>query len=257
MKITVKELSFHIQGNPLIENISLEVGKGRLAGLIGPNGSGKSTLLKTIYRVLSPDAGQVFLDEQDLFRLSHKETARRLAVVSQESGTAFDFAVKDIVLMGRHPHKGLFDSDTRQDVDIVKHALARVGMLEDIGRSFSTLSGGEKQRVLIARALAQEANILILDEPTNHLDIRYQLQIMDLVKRLGLTTFTALHDLNIAAFYCDWIYVMKDGAIAASGTPEDVIRPELLLDVFGVRTQIVQHPVTGRPTITYLPETAD
>lgn len=254
MNMKVEKLSFSIQDKRLIESISLEIREGELAGLIGPNGSGKSTLLKNIYRVLKPDKGGVYLNGQDLFRMPIKETARQMAVVSQETNSAFDFLVKDIVMMGRAPHKRLLEVDSRKDHEIVERALTQVGMQHAASSSFATLSGGEKQRVLIARALAQEAGFLILDEPTNHLDIRYQLQMMDLVKALKLTSFAALHDLNIASCYCDRIYVLKEGKLVASGSPDEVMRTDLLRSVFGVSTHISRHPLTGKPLITFLPE---
>jgi iron complex transport system ATP-binding protein len=257
MNVTVKELTYRIQNKTLIEAIGMEVREGELVGLIGPNGSGKSTLLKNMYRVLEPDQGAVFLDQQDLFRMSYKETARQVAVVSQETSVSFDFTVKDIVFMGRNPHKKMFEPDTSVDHEIVEQALSRVGLLNEAHSSFSTLSGGEKQRVLIARSLVQQARFLILDEPTNHLDIRYQLQVMDLVKELGITSLAALHDLNIAAFYCDRLVVLKEGRLIASGSPEQVLRPDLLQDVFGVFAEITSHPITGKLSITFLPESVN
>ncbi|MBU5673138.1 ABC transporter ATP-binding protein [Paenibacillus brevis] len=255
MNVKVEELSFSIHEKKLIEAISLELRDGEFVGLIGPNGSGKSTLLKNMYRVLKPEQGEIFLNGQDLFRLTQKETARQIAVVSQESNPAFDFTVMDIVMMGRAPHKRMLETDSARDYEIASLALRRVGMGHAAASSFSTLSGGEKQRVLIARALAQEAEFLILDEPTNHLDIRYQLQMMELVKTLKLTSFAALHDLNIAACYCDRIYMLEKGRIIASGSPDEVLRPKLLERVYGVKTQIFRHPTTGKPSIVYLPET--
>lgn len=252
MNVEVKNVSYNVQDKSLIHSICLTVRAGEWVGLIGPNGSGKSTLLKNIYRVLEPAAGSVFIGEKDLFQMSHKETAQQMAVVSQEAGPLFDFAVKEMVLMGRSPHKRLFDLDTKRDYEIVEQALLRVGMAEKAGRSFMTLSGGEKQRVLIARALAQEARFLILDEPTNHLDIRYQLQIMDLVKELKLTTLTALHDINLAAMYCDRIYVIKAGYVVAEGSVEEVLQPKLLREIFGVEADISINKRTGKPNITFL-----
>ncbi|MBG9792116.1 ABC transporter [Paenibacillus dendritiformis] len=254
MNVEVKDLSFSIHDKRLIDAICLDVREGETVGLIGPNGSGKSTLLKNIYRVLDPDSGEILLNGQHVSRMPQKELARQLAVVGQESAAAFDFTVRDIVMMGRSPHKKIFEADSVKDYEIVEQALTRVGLLHAAGSSFSDLAGGEKQRVLIARALAQQARVLILDEPTNHLDIRYQLQMMDLVKELKLTCLAALHDLNIAACYCDRIYVLQEGRMAASGSPEQVMRPELLYDVFGVRAEIVIHPLTGKPSITFLPD---
>jgi iron complex transport system ATP-binding protein len=253
MNITVKDLSYRIEDKGIIEQICIQIREGEFIGLIGPNGSGKSTLLKNIYRVLEPDEGAVWLNEQPIARMSHKETARRIAVVSQESSVAFDFSVKEMVYMGRTPHKRIFETDNAQDRDIVEQALSRVGLLHAADSSYSNLSGGEKQRVLIARALVQQARFLVLDEPTNHLDIRYQLQVMDLVKELGITSLAALHDLNIAAFYCDRLYVMQAGRVVASGSPESVLTERMLLDVFGVTAEIARHSLTGKPSITYLP----
>lgn len=256
MRVSVEGISYRIQDKNLLRSISLEVNKGELVGLIGPNGSGKSTLLKNIYRVLQPASGRISLDERELSQLSHKETAQQMAVVGQEAAVAFSFTVRDIVMMGRNPHKRWFDMDSQADQQIVEESLDRVGMLDDIDRNFSTLSGGEKQRVLIARALTQQAQFLVLDEPTNHLDIMHQLQMMDLVKALKLTAIAALHDLNIAALYCDRLVVLKKGQVVASGLTEEILTAELLLDVFGVAAEIVNHPLTGKPSITYLPRLA-
>ncbi|AET60640.1 cobalmin/iron-siderophore ABC transporter ATPase [Paenibacillus terrae HPL-003] len=253
MNIEVEHVAFSIHDKRLIDGICLQVKAGEMVGLIGPNGSGKSTLLKNMYRVLKPDSGLVTLDGRDMLRMKYKETARQMAVVSQDTPQAFDFSVRDIVLMGRHPHKKLLEADTAVDHELVEQALERVGMDTQADQGFATLSGGEKQRVLIARALAGQAKFLILDEPTNHLDIRYQLQILDLVKALQVTTLAALHDLNLAAFYCDRIYVLKEGKVVASGITEDMLQPNLLRSVFGVETEICIHPKTGKPSITFLP----
>ncbi|WP_431089117.1 ABC transporter ATP-binding protein [Paenibacillus sp. 8b26] len=254
MNIEVEHVTFSIHDKRLIDGICLQVKAGELVGLIGPNGSGKSTLLKSMYRVLKPDSGWVTLDGRDMLRMKYKETARQMAVVSQDAPQAFDFSARDIVLMGRHPHKKLLEVDTAFDHELVEQALERVGMDAQADHGFTTLSGGEKQRVLIARALAGQAKFLILDEPTNHLDIRYQLQILDLVKALQVTTLAALHDLNLAALYCDRIYVLKEGKVVVSGITEDVLQPDLLRSVFGVETEICIHPKTGKPSITFLPD---
>jgi len=254
VKVKVHGLSFAIKGAPIIEDVNLQVEPGEFVGVIGPNGSGKSTLLKNMYRVLTPEAGWIALDGQKLHDLSYRESARQMAVVSQETSAVFDFAVGDIVMMGRHPHKRMFAADTIEDAAMVVQALERVGLGDYARRSYSSLSGGEKQRVLIARALAQQSQLLIMDEPTNHLDVRYQLQIMDLVKMLGITAVSALHDLNMACYFCDRLIVMRGGKVYASGTPEEVISEQLLFDVFGVRAQLAVHPVTRKLGITYFPE---
>nr|WP_240961364.1 ABC transporter ATP-binding protein [Aneurinibacillus aneurinilyticus] len=250
--LTMEDVSLSILQKPIIKDISLRVFKGQFVGIIGPNGSGKSTLLKTLYRVLQPDEGGVELDGKSLYQLPSRYVFQRMAVVSQEASQTFDFSVEEMVAMGRTPHKQAFESDTDEDRAIVDQALLRVGMKEYAERSFMNLSGGEKQRVLIARALAQQAEAIILDEPTNHLDIRYQLQLLELLKNLDITVLASLHDLNLASVYCDYLYVMRDGQIVAKGTPEDVLTCEVLREVFRVETDIVIHPVTGKPHVIFL-----
>ena len=254
MKLNVENITVGLENKTILHNISLAVRSGEFVGLIGPNGSGKSTLLKSIYRVLKPRSGLISLDDDNVYQLSARQNAQRMAVVRQESSVEFDFTVMEIVMMGRSPHKRLFQTDTTADSRICEESLERVGMQAYAERSFFSLSGGEKQRVLIARALVQQAEFLVLDEPTNHLDVRYQLQVMDLVKTLGITVFSSLHDLNIAAMYCDRLYVICDGELVASGTPDEVLEPGLIRDVFGVETEVVTHPRTGRKHVYFISE---
>ena len=227
---------------------------GEFVGIIGPNGSGKSTVLKNIYRGLAPDQGKILLDGEDLLSMPYRRSALKLAVVGQENEVPFDFTVEEMVAMGRSPHKKLFEIDTPKDKKIVRHALEHMGMEQMAKRSYRFLSGGEKQRVLIARAIAQESDFLILDEPTNHLDISYQIQIFDFIKRLRVTVLSAIHDLNMAALYCDRLYVMKQGRILMEGTPEQVLTPEKIYEVYGVRSTVLKNPLTGKLSITFLPE---
>lgn len=252
MEVKVEGVSFSIQEKQIITDIYFRAKEGQTVGVIGPNGSGKSTLLKNIYRVHQPDVGKITLDNESIDKLSVKKTAQKMAVVSQESSGAFDFSVREVVLMGRAPHKKMLESDSENDGKIADEALEKVGLSEYGNRSITTLSGGERQRVMVARALTQQAKVLILDEPTNHLDIHHQLQLMDLVKTLDITVVTALHDLNIASNYCDWIYVMNEGEIVMSGTPEDVLTEKTLEKVFRVYTHIVTHPITNQTHITFL-----
>lgn len=252
MQVSVRDVSFSIQEKQLISDIYMQAKSGEMVGIIGPNGSGKSTLLKNIYRVHKPDKGKIMFDNEELHLLSVKKTAQKMAVVSQDSSGLFDFSVREIVLMGRAPHKKVMESDSISDKNIAEEALQKVGLSNYANRSIMTLSGGEKQRVMLARALTQQAKILILDEPTNHLDVHHQLQLMDVVKTLDITVITALHDLNIAASYCDSIYVMNHGEIVKSGPPEDVLTEATLREVFRVNTSIIQHPITGKTHITYL-----
>lgn len=254
MKLQTEKVSWSVEAKKIIDNITLTVAEGEFVGLLGPNGSGKSSLLRTIYRLLKPDAGLITLDGADVWQLSARQVARQMAVVMQERVGDFDFSVHEIVMMGRNPHKGMFDRDTAQDFQLVDEVLARVDMAGFAQRSFLTLSGGEKQRVLIARALAQQAQFLVLDEPTNHLDIHYQLEILELVKNMGITTIAALHELNLAAFFCNRLYVLKAGKVVAFGTPEAVLRPDLIRDVYGVWSDVMTHPLTGKLNITFFPE---
>ncbi|MEA0555836.1 heme ABC transporter ATP-binding protein [Lysinibacillus irui] len=254
MTLEAKQLSFSIYDERILHEVSIQIKEKQLVGLIGPNGSGKSTLLKNMYRLLKPESGTVLLNEQDILKQSSKSIAKNLAVVSQETPVLFDFTVHDLVSMGRTPHKKLLELDQEQDFRIVADALLQTGISHLEKRSFSSLSGGEKKRVMVARALAQQAKVLILDEPTNHLDIQHQLQLMDLIQTLHLTVVAALHDLNIAAMYCDQIYVLQNGRIVCHGTPEEVLTPTLLREVFHVFADIQIHPLTGKPYLTYVPE---
>lgn len=255
MKLQVEHLSFSYQEEKkIIDDIHLHVKKGELVGIIGPNGSGKSTILKNIYRALKPDSGAVFLDGEAIYKMSSKKTAKKLGVVGQENSIPFDFSVGEIVAMGRNPHKKLLEGETEEDKKIVVNALKQVNLEHMIDKNYMHLSGGEKQRVIIARVLAQQTEFLLLDEPTNHLDIHHQLQIFDLIKELGVTVLSAIHDLNIAALYCDRLYIVKDGKIVASGTPVEVLTKEIILQVFDIHTDVIIHPLTKKVSITYLPE---
>ena len=238
MQIRTEDLKAVLNGNPILKGVSLQAGEKQLIGVIGPNGGGKSTLLKCIYRVLQPTGGAVFLDGKPLSEYSFRESALKIAVVAQHNYYNFDFSVQDVVLMGRSPHKKTLERDNAQDFRIVEEALTKVGMLHFAERSFSTLSGGEQQRVILARALAQQTPCLILDEPTNHLDIKYQLQLMDLVRGLDRTVVTAVHDLNIAAMYCDWLYAVKDGRVVGKGTPQTLLTPEFIRQVYEVEAEV-------------------
>lgn len=210
MNIKTEKVKVTLDKNEILKGIDIEIDKSEVVGVIGPNGSGKSTFLKCIYRVLKPSSGAIKLDDVDINNIQVKESARSLGVLSQHNDYNFDFTVRDMVLMGKSPHKKFMERDNKDDYDIVNDALKKVDMLEFKDRSFQSLSGGERQRVILARALAQQPKCLILDEPTNHLDIKYQLQLMRIVKSLNVEVIAAIHDLNIAAMYCDKIYVLKN-----------------------------------------------
>lgn len=239
-KIEVKDLYVNLSGKEILHSVNLNIEEGKFVGVIGPNGSGKSTLLKTIYRVLKPKVGSIYLNGEDINNISNKESAREIAVVSQTNPMAFDFTVLDMVLMGRSPYKKALESDSKKDIDICISALEKVGMLSYKDRIFTSLSGGEQQRIILARALAQDTKCYILDEPTNHLDIKYQLDILDLIKNLKVTSVVALHDLNLASMYCDYIYVMKDGSVLKKGSPREVLTKEFIKEVYDVDTEIIE-----------------
>ncbi|WP_380285451.1 ABC transporter ATP-binding protein [Kitasatospora purpeofusca] len=246
LDVAVDRVSVDLAGVRLVHDITLTAAAGQVVGLIGPNGSGKSTLLRCVYRALRPAAGAVLLGGDDLHALAPREAARRVAALPQEHSAEFDFTVAEVVAMGRLPHRrGALAGPSAGDEDRCAGALRRVGAAHLAARGFLTLSGGEKQRVLIARALVQEPKVLVLDEPTNHLDIAHQLEVLALVREAGPTVLTALHDLNLAAGHCDLLHVVADGRIVASGPPAEVLRPDLLAEVFQVRATPVRHPVTG------------
>ncbi|KRB55070.1 histidinol phosphatase [Rhizobium sp. Root708] len=252
MSIAVDKVTY-AAGNTLIVNgVSLAIEKGKVLGLLGPNGSGKSSLLRLICRLRQVRSGVIRLGDDDVSELSRAILARRIAFVEQQSATDIQIAVRDVVRLGRTPHRGPLPAWTSDDDVAVATALSRVDMAERAGQLWQTLSGGERQRVHIARALAQTPSELLLDEPTNHLDIQHQLDILALVSRLGLTSIVALHDLNLAAMFCDELAVLQHGTVVASGPPEEVLTEELIVNVFGVRAHVERSAVHGRLHIQYL-----
>ena len=252
LKLQVKNLNFSIDKKDILKDISFDIPKGSFVGIIGPNGSGKSTILKNIYRLYKPDNGKLILDNKDLSTMKDKECAKEIAVLAQESNSQFDFTVEQIVKMGRYPYKSVFEDYSKKDIDMVNNMLKRVGLDNYSDRSFSKLSGGEKQRTLIARALVQDTDFLILDEPTNHLDIGYQIQLMDLVKSLNITTLSAIHDMNIASMYCDYLIVMKDGKIRKCGKVEEVITSDMLKEIFGVNAYVGINPINNKLQVSFM-----
>ncbi|MGG7144279.1 ABC transporter ATP-binding protein [Clostridium nigeriense] len=253
MDLKVKELKVSLSKKEIVKGIDLAVTNNKFIGLIGPNGSGKSTLLKAIYGVIKPSFGEVFISDKDINTYNKKSLAKTLGVVSQFNNINFDFKVIDIVLMGRAPYKGLLEQDNKNDYDMALKALSQVGMIDFAQKSFSLLSGGEKQRVILARAITQSPKILILDEPTNHLDIKYQLEVMSIVKKLNICVLAALHDLTLASQFCDELYVLKDGNIVCHGDPIKVITEEMIKEVYDVDSNVYINPITNKLSIEYLP----
>ena len=253
MNLGAQALRAELGGKEILKGLDIRAENGQFVGIIGPNGSGKSTLLRCICRILRPTGGAVYLDGQPALDWSPRESAQKVGVVAQHNYYSFDFTVREVVLMGRSPHKRFLQRDNAEDYRIVRKAIADVGMADFEERSFSTLSGGEQQRIILARALAQQTPCLILDEPTNHLDIKYQLELMDLVKGLGRTVLAAIHDLNIAAMYCDRLYAVKDGRVVAGGTPREVLTEDLIRAVYEVDARVLTDE-DGMLRILYQPQ---
>ena len=255
MKLSIENITYSINSKLIVDGVDLGVEEGTFVGLVGPNGCGKSTLLKNIYKVYTPDSGKVYIDGKDLSELSSRETALEMSVMQQENVVEFDMSVYDMVMLGRFAHQKMFGTDMAHERQIVANAIEEVGLSGYEQRSFLSLSGGEKQRTLVARALVQQAKLIILDEPTNHLDIGYQYQIMTILKNQDLTVFSSIHDLNIASCYCDKIVLMKSGKIVDIGTPWEVLVPEKIKELFGVDAQITVNEITNRPNIVFAPAT--
>ncbi|WP_234820405.1 ABC transporter ATP-binding protein [Mycolicibacterium goodii] len=239
------------RNRPVVDGVSLRVAPGEMVAVVGPNGAGKTTLLRTIYRAQRPTAGNVLIDGADLWKLPRKRAAQRVAAVLQEMTTDFELTVYDIVAMGRTPYKRSFESDNATDREIIASALAALDIADLAHAPFGRLSGGQKQRVLIARSLAQHTDVIVLDEPTNHLDLRHQHDTLRLLRATGSTVIAALHDLNLAAAYCDRICVLDRGQVVAVGAPREVLTVELLAEVYGVDATIGD--TAGVPQITVVP----
>jgi iron complex transport system ATP-binding protein len=233
---------------PILSDISLSVAPGEMLAIVGPNGAGKSSLLRCLYRVNRPTAGHILLDGTDLWRMRPRDVARRMASVLQEPASDFGLTVAEIVVLGLAPHGGM---DRQSRYRAIDEALAVMAIEHLASRNFASLSGGEKQRVMIARALAQQPDILILDEPTNHLDIRHQLEVLDLLARLPATVIVSLHDLALAASHADRVLVMEQGRMSRCGPPLDVLTPETIRQTFAVEVLSDSHPATGRPRFSF------
>ncbi|MFJ9338914.1 ABC transporter ATP-binding protein [Streptomyces sp. NPDC101733] len=253
LELTLDAVRYEVDGHTLLHGIDLTARPGETVGVVGPNGSGKTTLLRCVYGALRPVSGSIRFDGTDAGSLAVKERARRVAVVPQDASGTFGLTVREVVAMGRSPHKRFWEQDGPDDALRVTSALETVGAGAFAARPFDELSGGERQRALVARALVQEPGLLALDEPTNHLDIRYQLEVLGLVRRLPATALLVLHDLNLAASFCDRLYVLAGGRVVAAGTPGEVLTEELLGEVYGVRAHVRDHPITGAPNIVYVP----
>lgn len=249
MHVTVKDVWFaYDAATPALKGVNLAVAGGESVALIGPNGSGKSTLLKVVSGVLRPEDGTVRLDDASIGSLSVRQIARCLAMVEQERTMGFDFTVREVVAMGRIPHRGRFAGETAEDRQAIRRALELADVSELADRSIRAVSGGERQRVYLGLALAQEPDILLLDEPTTHLDLRHQVQFMSIVQervQAGMTVLIAIHDLTLAAQAADRIALMGEGRIVVTGTPSEVLTPSNVRRVFNVEAVVGEHPELG------------
>ena len=256
MELSVEGVTFHYGSIKALEKVTFKVSSGEVLGVIGPNGSGKTTLLRCINRVLKPKFGVVLIDNKDMATLGRREIAKRVGVVPQESSISFPFTVLDIVLMGRTPYLRRLGGAAERDLMVVENAMRATNTLHLAERRIDEISGGEKQRVIIARALAQEPKILLLDEPTLHLDINHQLEILELIKRLVvdkmLIAVLVSHDLNLASRYCDKLLLLRSGKIFSAGPPKNVLTEENIRSVYGIDVEVGYNPRTGSYTVTPL-----
>ena len=253
--ISVQDLTYEIEGSMLLDGVDLHADRGQFVGLIGPNGAGKSTLLRTISGILRYRSGAVRLEGEDLRSLSPKDVAANLALVPQIAPYTYGFTSLELVLMGRYPHLGRFQIEGGEDDRIARDAMRLTETEQFADRTLDTLSGGERQRVFVARALAQQPRILLMDEPTANLDVLHQLKVLDLVRQLvddGLTAVAAIHDLNMAARYCDRLVLLNRGRVLAVGSPEEVLTPETIESAFGVKSAVYRDPVTGALAISLI-----
>ena len=249
------DLSFRVEAQSLLDRVHLEAHRGQLVGLIGPNGAGKSTFLRAMAGVLRPHHGAVWLEGADLASLPAKEVAASLALVPQIAPYTHGFTVRELVLMGRYPHLRRFQIEGPADDRIARDAMRLTETEAFEARTLDTLSGGERQRVFVSRALAQQPRVLLLDEPTANLDVLHKLRVLDLVRRLvdeGLAAVAAIHDLGMAARYCDQLILLSAGRVLAEGSPDDVLTPEIIESAFGVESAVYRDPVTGSLAISVI-----
>ncbi len=251
--LKLEEVSFRYGKEPVLNNISLDVGRGEVLGILGPNGSGKSTLLRLVSRLIKPEKGKITLKGRPLAGYSRASLAREIAMVAQESHFSFSFSVLEVVLMGRFAHLGSYEFEGERDIEVARRAMAATRTLELSDRTINEISGGEKQRVLFARALAQEPSLILLDEPTAFLDLSYKKEIFDLISyqahETGVSALVVTHDIDLAARCCKRLAVLKAGVLVATGTPEEVLKETTLELAYGCRVFVDKNPLTGSPRV--------
>ncbi len=251
--IKVKELCFNYGTDNILNHINFIIESGSFVSILGPNGSGKTTLLKNICNLLKPHKGYIYIEDKDVKGIKYKDLAKTLGVVHQANNISFDFTVHDVVLMGRFAHQKRFKSETQHDLDVVRNAMKETETWGFRDKSINEISGGERQRVVMARALAQEPKILLLDEPISQLDIKHQINILSLCKRLNkqknITIVTTLHDINLAGEYSDYILLLDNGNIRALDVPEKVLTSENIESVYGIKVKLFNKPANRVPYI--------
>ncbi|WP_337269098.1 ABC transporter ATP-binding protein [Oryzifoliimicrobium ureilyticus] len=252
MTIATDNVTYTVGDAIIIDGVTIAATEGKILGLVGPNGSGKSSLLRLICRLRRAKSGVIRLGGEDLCTMSRGALASRVAIVEQQTSTDTPLTAREVVSLGRTPHRGFLSPWSSEDEQAVEEALERVDMSARAERFWHTLSGGERQRVQLAKALAQRPSELLLDEPTNHLDIQHQLEILSLVSKLGITCIIAMHDLNLAAMFCNSLAVLQNGKVVASGSPEHVLTADLLAQIFRVKAHVERSAVHGRYHIQYL-----
>lgn len=254
--IEIQSISFRYQKDWVLQDISFKIEKGGFVGIIGPNGSGKTTLLKILYCLLTPQKGQILFNHKPLQKMNRNEIAKKIAVVAQENYPLFPFRVEEIVLMGRSPYLGHLLFEGKKDLEIAQRAMEWTKILPFRERYLDELSGGERKRVFIARALAQEPEVILLDEPTANLDIHHQLDFLNLILQLnrekGLTIILATHDLNLASDFCDHLVLLQKGRIYSLGSPEEVITQEKIENVYGCKVWVDRNPFSHSPRVNFI-----
>ncbi|NKS27511.1 ATP-binding cassette domain-containing protein [Rhodococcus hoagii] len=249
-EIRAEAVAWSVDGTTILDGVSCRAPSRRVTGLIGPNGSGKTSLLSAMARLTRPDSGRVMVGDEPAAEIDRREFARTVALVEQHSATELELTVEQIVELGMTPHRGGWARTAAAGTaDIVTESLAMAGITALRHRLWQSLSGGEKQKTQLARAFAQRPCVVLLDEPTNHLDVSASLELLDLIRARGLTTVAAMHDLNLAAMYCDHLVVLDRGRVVTEGTPESVLTEQLLADVYGIDAIVQTHPRTGRPMV--------
>lgn len=249
MRLESINLDVSIGRKKILHDLNFVLDTHKFIGIIGPNGSGKSTLLKTFYKAIQPNGGCVLVDGRNIKEMTHRQCARTFAVLPQRQDSDIAMTVKDVVHMGRYPDKRFFDRATDKEWTMVMETLSLLELEQLSERKMSTLSGGEWQMVMIARAIVQDTVCLLLDEPTNHLDISHQLMILDTLAALNKQLIVVFHDLSLAGKYCDYLYIMKNGRLETAGRPVEVLTSQTIFNVYGIKIEVIPHPRTGRPII--------